>query len=201
MTSQNNEFPPLFLPVDTDWINNARIVNGHYRSEFYILGYKQAADILVNHVLSTGYDQDTLVYPIVFLYRHDLELLVKNIIENGAKYLDIEEKPKTNHYLDTLWTTAKGIINKIWEEKIWEEGESYQELEIDHYIAEFIKIDKSSQAFRYHKDKEGKEFLELTEIINIQHFSDCINKISIYLEGVSAAIYHYLETQKDSDYM
>ena len=196
MTSQNNEFSPLFLPVDTDWINNARIVNGHYRSEFYILGYKKAADILVNHVLSTGCDQDTLVYPIVFLYRHYLELLVKNIIENGAKYLDTEEKPQTNHYLDTLWSKAKAIINKI-----WEEGESSQELEIDHYIAEFIEIDKSSQAFRYHKNKEGKEFLELIEIINIQHFSDCINKISIYLEGVSAAIYHYLETQKDSDYM
>ena len=112
MTSQNNEFPPLFHPVDTDWINNARIIKGDYRSEFYIRGYKKAADILVDHVLLTDSDLDTLVYPIVFLYRHYLELLVKNIIENGAKYLGIEEKPKTNHHLDTLWSKAKEIINK-----------------------------------------------------------------------------------------
>jgi hypothetical protein len=196
MTSQNNEFPPIFQSVDTDWTNNARIIKGDSRSEFYILGYKKAADILLEHVRVTDSDLDTLVYPIVFLYRHYLELLVKNIIENGAKYLGIEEKPKTDHQLYTLWNKAKTIINKIWEEE-----EGHQELEIDHYLASFIEIDKSSQAFRYHKDKEGKEFLEIIEIINIQHFADCINKISSYLEGISAAIYHALEIQNDNDYM
>lgn len=195
MTNQNNEFPSLFQPVDTDWINNARIVKADYRIEFYIQGYKKAADILVNHVLSTGTDQDTLVYPIVFLYRHYLELLLKNIIENGAKLLDTEEEPKKNHHLDDLWNIAKSIINKI-----WEGDECDREIEIDHYIADFIEIDKSSQAFRYQKDKQGNKFLEATEIINIRHFYDCINKISSHLEGVSDAIYEYLDIYESLEY-
>jgi hypothetical protein len=35
----------------------------------YATGYRQAAELLVKHVLATGFDQDSLVYPILFLYR------------------------------------------------------------------------------------------------------------------------------------
>jgi hypothetical protein len=46
----------------------------------YTIGYKEAADILVGHVESTGRRADKLGYPILFLYRHHLELVVKSLI-------------------------------------------------------------------------------------------------------------------------
>jgi len=196
MVNPNNDLPPLFQPNDSnhDWKSNARILKGYYRRNFQIQGYKTAADILVDHVISKGREQDTLVYPIVFLYRHYLELLIKNIIENGVKYLNKGENPPNIHLLAELWEKAKNIINEIFEE---EEGS--QELEIDHYIKEFVEVDKYSQAFRYHKDTKGNELLEQTELINIRHFSECINKTGLYLENISDAIYDYLDRQNDSD--
>jgi hypothetical protein len=197
MTSQNDKFPPLFKADDNDWKNNARILPEHYRGEFYIVGYKKAADNLVAHVISTGCDQDTLIYPIAFLYRHYLELLFKNIIENGYKLLNRKNEYPKNHYLDTLWTNAKDIINEIWEEE-----ENSKEEEIEHFIAEFIKIDKSSQAFRYTKDKKGNEYLTEVELINIRHLSVCINSISDHLEGISAYITESLSASTEySNYM
>lgn len=198
MTSQNDKFLPLFKADDNDWKNNARIVSSeNYRTEFYIEGYKKAADNLVAHVISTGCDQDTLIYPIAFLYRHYLELLFKNIIENGYKLLNSKKGYAKNHSLDSLWNNTKDIINEIWEEK-----ENSKEEEIEHFITEIIKIDKSSQAFRYTKDKEGNEYLTQVELINIRHLSVCINSISDHLEGISTYITESLSASTEySNYM
>src|ERR1700674_2477203 len=46
----------------------------------YTTGYKEAADLLVAHIEVTGRRADKLGYPILFLYRQHLELVVKNLI-------------------------------------------------------------------------------------------------------------------------
>ncbi len=43
-------------------------------------GYRRGARLLVEHVDEHARDQDFLVYPIMFLYRHHIELALKNII-------------------------------------------------------------------------------------------------------------------------
>jgi hypothetical protein len=193
MNSQNDKFPPLLKADDNDWKNNARIFSSdYYRTEFYIEGYKKAADNLVAHVISTGGDQDTLIYPIAFLYRHYLELLFKNIIENGYKLLNSKKGYAKNHSLDSLWNNTKNIINEIWKE----EDNSHEE-EIEHFIAEFIQIDKTSQAFRYPKDQKGNEHLTQVELINIRHLSVCINSISEHLEGISTYIIESLSASTE----
>ena len=68
----------LFSP-DTDWKNNACLNWCHDPMHLYISGYKDAADILANRVIESGNNQDSLVYPIAFLYRQYIELQLKNI--------------------------------------------------------------------------------------------------------------------------
>jgi hypothetical protein len=56
--------------------------------DLFAEGYKTAADILVKQVVEHSSHQDTLVYPIVFLYQQHIELRFKEIIREGLSLLD-----------------------------------------------------------------------------------------------------------------
>lgn len=79
----------------------------------YISGYKDAADILANRVIESGNNQDSLVYPIAFLYRQYIELQLKNIIKE-SRYLfeDTSGFPEHNK-IKALWDVANGLMKKI----------------------------------------------------------------------------------------
>ena len=62
---------PLFISKaqpDPDWYLNACLHIGE-GWDAYAEGYKNAGDVLVQHVIDYSRDQDFLVYPIAFLYR------------------------------------------------------------------------------------------------------------------------------------
>ena len=52
--------------------------------ELYSEGYLMAARSLAQQVCTTHDDQDFLVYPVVYLYRHHIELLLKRLTVLGA---------------------------------------------------------------------------------------------------------------------
>ena len=71
-----------------DWYHNA-CLNWRYDNwELYASGYNTAGDILVQHIIDTRSDRDTLVFPIVFNYRQYLELRCKEIIRVGKVLAD-----------------------------------------------------------------------------------------------------------------
>ncbi len=54
-------------------------------------GYKKAAELLVEESLRSGFDRDTLVYPIIFMYRQFIELdfhipISKNAFEMSTEF-------------------------------------------------------------------------------------------------------------------
>lgn len=88
MTSHKHLAPPpprkgdkLFRGDLRDWKNNACLRNGNEYA--YREGYRRGAQILVRAVEETQSDQDFLVYPIVFLYRHHIELALKRVIKRA----------------------------------------------------------------------------------------------------------------------
>ena len=136
--SQNNlNYPPLFQS-DKDWKNNACLNFTSDPTHGYVEGYKRAADLLVAHVMEKGKDQDYLVYPITFLYRQHLELLLKEIITDGRDLLDEGSGHPNHHELDKLWPVAKGLIRKICSET---KSTPPDFKAIDHFIAEIAAVD------------------------------------------------------------
>lgn len=73
----NKLLMPASLPTDEDKLfttaedywNNACLNFLHDGWALYTIGYKDAADMLVSQVETHGRHHDTLVYPIIFLYR------------------------------------------------------------------------------------------------------------------------------------
>ncbi len=181
--------PPLPDPSDTlftsaeDWWNNACLNYFHDGWAIYADGYKDAADILVDHVNDHGRRQDFLVYPIVFLYRQYLELAIKDLIRQARKLLDIAEPCPKIHRIDQLWALCDALL-----EEISPDNSVEYRREIGRLIGEFSQVDPLSMAFRYPEDNDGHPSLPGISHINIPNVRDVINKISAILEGADAHI-------------
>jgi hypothetical protein len=63
----------LFCSAKDGW-NNACLNWGFDNLETICTGYLRGADLLVDHAIATRRNQDLLVYPIIFQYRHYIEL-------------------------------------------------------------------------------------------------------------------------------
>ena len=184
--TKNREDSELFKS-DSDWIFNACLNYLPDHLHTYIVGYKHAADILVEYVCENQSDQDILVYPIAFLYRHHLELQLKFIISKGSILLGEDKQPPATHKLDDLWEKCKAIIEKLSPE----DGPDLAEIE--NIIDELTKFDPYSTAFRYPKNKQGKSSLYGVNRINLRLLSEIIEKVSIPLDGVITYIVECLQ--------
>lgn len=182
----------------SDWHNNA-CLNFMPESSClygYIAGYRIAADSLAAQVIEDRGYQDALVYPIMFLYRHYIELCLKYIIHTGRKLLTDERVSRTGHKIDEIWADAKGIIREI------SSSEDTEEMEFtDRVIKEWGAADPSSTAFRYPKDKEGNNSIpaNITHI-NLRQLRQRMGKVGDFLESVCSCIDADLECERDLAY-
>ncbi len=170
-----------------DWWNNACLnflVDGW---TLYSIGYKDAADILVSQVEAQARYQDTLVYPIVFLYRQYLELSIKDLIRQARKLQDIHDPFPKTHRINELWPICSDLLGEI------SPGDSEEELKnIGRLIADFCTVDPTSMAFRYPENKDGKPSLPGIRHINLRNIKEVIGKIAAILDGAGALIGEYL---------
>ncbi len=192
MSNNNDPLKPLFCS-DKDWQNNACINYVHDPLELFASSYKEAADALAEKVISTSRNQDTLVYPVVFLYRHYLELRLKEIIRQSRIFLNENPDFPKHHKINDLWITVKELVNQILKDE-----ESFPEPNFtEHVINEFSYYDADSFSFRYPTDKRGNNPLEGMLHINIRHLSEMIHEASDYLEFVSTGISVYNEQKRE----
>lgn len=86
----------------------------HDPTELYIVEYKEAGDSLVNSVTDRSGTADSLIFPIVYLYRYYIELRLKSLLHDGNRLLDIEHKQKPSHQLSKLWSKVRDILVELW---------------------------------------------------------------------------------------
>ncbi len=179
--------------ADDDWKANACLNYMHDDSELYITGYKYGGDRLVEFALSNEMEQDVLIYPIVFQYRHYIELRLKKIIKEGRILLEEEGVFPKHHDIIKLWNIAKPISIKVFED----EDEQLELDHAEHVINEFSQIDPNSMNFRYPTTKKGDKSITGVTHINIRRFSDHMVKLSISLEHIITGIMYLREFQSE----
>lgn len=117
--------------------------------ENYAGSYKDAADHLVGNI--ERYEVDSLVYPIMFLYRHHLELQLKSLLRNLCLFHGLERTfPKKKHDLVELWCRVRPLMEEICPQDTEDNDH------IEARIKEFSQIDPVSESFRYPEDKGKK---------------------------------------------
>ena len=193
----------LFRGDLRDWKSNACIRPADEYA--YREGYRRGAQILVRAVNRSERDQDFLVYPIVFLYRHHIELALKAII-GRAPYLI--ERPLTkaethhllDHRLDLLWQDFKPMARDITKAAGWNDLPSADVEGIDNYIQQLCEVDPRSYSLRYCHAKNGDASLpkELTHI-NLRHFGELMERLANYLYGLEAATSHLEDLKQEME--
>ena len=170
---------------------NARLPKGDDSGHLYIEGYRLAAEFLIERVASTGFDQDFLVYPICFLYRHYVELSLKDIIGTGQELFDEDSAPPGGHELQKLWVKARPHIEREFS------GESNQLTRVDELIVELSSADPTSQTFRYRVDNRGRPHLAGQEVLNLGQFAEAMRELSTFLEGCGCGLGEHLAMKRD----
>ncbi len=192
----------LFRGDLPDWRNNACLnVMGNGDPIAYKEGYRRGAEVLIRTVQETQRNQDYLVYPIIFMYRHHIELALKRVIMRAPhlieRSLTNEEKQHLGkHRLDSLWQDLKPMIPAICNAALWSEPAREDLDGIDDYIRQLSELDVDSFSFRFPRSKKGRRSLpKHLKNINLRHFGETMGRLADYLYGLDATI-SYLEETK-----
>lgn len=143
----------------------------------------------VSGIDESGRDQDFLVYPVLFLYRHHIELLIKQIIGLALALAEEPDKyqyKKDNHNLNTLWPLAQKLILEV-------DG-SYRTSDLK-IVKEVVKAlhqaDERATDFRYARRNDGTRSLEGIHYVNTRRFGEKMGEASDLLDGVDNGLrYH-----------
>jgi hypothetical protein len=141
------------------------------------LGFKMAADKLVDIAMAEPGYADYFVYSVGYLYRMYIELRLKDIIEI------VNQVSRTGHNLEELWNEAKPMMESSSQ---WFDD---QELEAtEEKVREFSRIDPSSDAWRYSANMKREPTLKDIHTVDLRHLKQVIDSISTALEGSHTAV-------------
>lgn len=192
----------LFDFDSIDPMANARL-NYSYRPDlFYSMGYGEAAKLLVEHVLKTYADQDTLVFPIAYLYRHHIELVIKRVLVLCAEVLKRPLSPPEKshlkkHRLDLLWNDIKATLRVSYKRASGKMPPNAHIQGVDSYIRQLNERDKESDSFRYSTSKEGRRALADLTHINIRSLADKMERLSEFFAAIECQLELHLDFEAE----
>jgi hypothetical protein len=148
--------------------------------------------------------EDFRAYPVIFLYRHALELYMKAVILTASPMLTIKgltgvvrEKLLSNHSIDALRQDLERVFEAYgWE---WDLGTPHFR-SLDDFrktIAELHEADPGSYAFRYPVDTKGRASLNPNFRFNLFDFCDVLDSLFPALQGAAICAYEELEATHD----
>lgn len=172
--------------ADIGWMND--------KSPFYENGYRMAAEKLaVDYEKLQVQEKDSLIFPIIFLYRQHIELSLKRIIRQMDLKLGFNRTDKIleRHKLLDLWDEANkcysNFIQKDSISLVFTNSSVTKERDI---VNDFNKFDEDSFSFRYSTDKKGNDNLEGIDYISLNNFQAQISLVLGHIEKVIETIAH-----------
>ncbi|MFZ3149897.1 MAG: hypothetical protein WA137_12780 [Methanothrix sp.] len=170
-------------------------------------GYQRAGKHLAEMLAHSPSFPDFEGYPILFLYRHALELYMKAIVYRGAQLLqllDIDSPDTsrlfTDHRLSILLPGVKAIFDGIgwtWDTEI--AGISNFE-DFTKLVKGIEEIDPGSYSFRYPTNTKGKAALNHHTLINAIEFSRKMDPILDLLDTAVLGIHEDFDAIAEAKY-
>ena len=174
----------LFV-VSQDWRDNAEIEGGaRSRMVLMAMGYKKAADLLVDHTSHDDVAKATLVYPILFNYRHFIELQLKFLIWTYGRAAGIEAT-WDKHKLEPLWNDVVKVLDSF---GIWENNAA--DRAVGRLVRDFAKVDPRSMAFRYSVGTDGNPMSVELQQLDLLVLRDVMNGLEGWFSGADGYLDH-----------
>ena len=147
----------------------------------YEWGYFFAAAALVEDYGAKD-EATPLVYPILFLYRHYVELKLKSILFEAAASLpgNVPEKAGDEHNLLNLWKMLLDLLTQYGKSKMLQGSESTERI-----LAQLTQIDPVSMETRYALQKDLKTpTLDQLRSVDLQNFGGVMAKLHSELNKI-----------------
>jgi hypothetical protein len=174
------------------------------------LGYRMAAQALVEHACQPCErgKEAFLLYPIVFLYRHYVELVLKNVIIafdepemrniTGAAELDRKKLTtgKNAHSLKLLWEQLRPLVQALGEAA----GRPDTIEGISFYIEKLNEFDPYSLAGRYASEETTASLREAQKddgTVDLPTFAEVMERLSNYLEGLDGYVAATIDSNRE----
>lgn len=175
--------------------NNLSIINRNKKlSEFLIPeGYYSIVLDTLKRIRNTtnNAEKDSLIYPLLYNFRHYLELIMKDAIRNFRITRDeINQSQigyKKVHSLLSIWNKLKTYID---------DTESNECIAFGKLIEELHNIDPNSFSFRYSYKGNVDPDAALEPVFNnridvdIENLEKVIKKMHRFIEGINDLAYH-----------
>jgi hypothetical protein len=172
-----------FDPHSPTWVNLEWLAGWVSDDSLYALAFKEAGDKIIKE-LSRGEDlrhPDMFFMPIAYLYRHSLELSMKQIIRLGIGLEFVEENESVrsalkNHDLNKLWCYVRRVAK---------EGSTKDELDaVGRVIQALHVIDKSGQSLRYSKNSSGKKTIkDYPQFVRLEELQKVVEGVFNFLQA------------------
>lgn len=185
----------LFVPADPDDPMATACLNFGFAEDGYAIGYRRAAERLVEHVVQSHEDQDTLVYPVVFCYRQYIELRTKSLLVQSSRLLgrsDPDPRLLTRHELTPIWEALEPLLVEVFSDGRGQYGH------IGRCVAEFADLDRRSFTFRYPTTTGGEPSLPAGLFhISLTNLRAVMDKVADALEALDTGVSTYLDQQAE----
>jgi len=175
-----------------DWEAEAQVGWSSDSLLAYAIGYKDAADLLVASVEARNIAADLAVYPICFLYRHHIELMLKGLIRLAYSLQSSALEYPKNHKIEELWRTYRPLLEEACPDRNQADTDT-----VEKCIIEFASLDPSGEAFRYAEDKKGASTFPKITQFNLGNMREVMNRLSGFLTGSFDYMDELLQHQAD----
>jgi hypothetical protein len=140
--------------------------------------FKEGAEVLVQAVFEKRAVLDSVILPIVYLYRHYVELSLKDIIALGRRLESKNGEPTKDltHDLGRLWADAKSLLREHYGAEV--------PRDIDHLDSFFVQFG-DDPAFRYPRDRDKQLLRKGIRHINLHNLHSVMTRIGSFLDGIS----------------
>ena len=186
----------LFRPASpTDFNACVGPNGGPYDFEDYALGYFEAGSRIVSSLLSDRWMLDVVIYPLVFTYRHGIELSLKNLAVRLPLVWDEESEVRLTHLLSDNWDRIKTYLKR--EQEFDPENTLIDQ--VDTILKDFLEIDRTGQVFRYPTDCSGFNHLDgELSVINVIVFQQAMQTVSKTFEFWMDSVRVLLQNKREA---
>lgn len=152
----------------------APLISGHGARSYYRVGYLDTARDTAS-ALRKRAGNNASAMPVLFLFRHYVELALKDILAAaGAFAIDLADK-KFGHNLAALWDEAGKVFTNFSVEATADQRSA---------IAELVELDARADAFRYALDKAEEKQFDRIGSVDLDALLVAIDDLSQFFENL-----------------
>lgn len=164
-----------------DYTNPAITAPGDFsRFSRMLEGYRRSADGLVEMALADWRENDILIYPILFLYRHAIELNLKYIINIHGRHVGVCPVLNSRDFA-VLWPRFLAVLDGF--------GMDHPDTaynSVHRAVAQFGDVDPNSCSHRYLCDARGNPIPLARERIDLEKLKTAMDGVFAYFEATGS---------------